>query len=108
MKKDNRVYRGDAMRSAHEAAAGLLKVGAIDRKTMRRFDAACLTTIDDLDADAIREIRQAAQMSQAVFAQVLNVSKSIVSKWEQGDKKPSGPSLKLLSIAHQKGVEAIL
>ncbi|WP_102960602.1 helix-turn-helix domain-containing protein [Mangrovicella endophytica] len=108
MVKAKRAYRSDALRSAHEAVEGLRKVGAVDQKTMRRFDAACLTTIEDLDANSIRQIREAAQMSQAVFAQVLNVSTSIVSKWEQGEKRPSGPSLKLLSLAHKKGVDAIL
>ena len=47
-------------------------------------------------------------MSQAVFALVLNVTTSIVSKWEQGDKKPSGPSLKLLTLASQRGIDVIL
>lgn len=108
MEKGKRAYRSDALRSAHEAIAGLYKVGAVDRKTKRRFDAACLTTVEELAADDIRGIRETAQMSQAVFAQVLNVSKSVVSKWEQGEKRPGGPSLKLLSLAQKKGIEAIL
>jgi len=36
-------------------------------------------------------------MSQAVFAAVLNTSVSTVQKWEIGEKRPSGPSLKLLT-----------
>lgn len=47
-------------------------------------------------------------MSQAVFALALNVSTQLVSKWERGEKKPSGPSLKLLALAHKNGIEAIL
>ncbi|MEX6505413.1 helix-turn-helix domain-containing protein [Jiella sp. M17.18] len=96
------------MRSLHSAMEGLHKVGAIDRRTMRDFDIECLTTVRELDAEEIRDIREAAQMSQAVFAKVLNVSTSVVSKWEQGEKRPSGSSLKLLSLAKQKGVETIL
>jgi hypothetical protein len=30
-----------------------------------------------------------------------------VSEWERGEKKPSGPSLKLLSIVKSKGLDAI-
>jgi putative transcriptional regulator len=42
-----------------------------------------------------------------VFALTLNVTPSLVSQWERGEKKPSGPSLKLLNLADKKGVEAI-
>jgi len=43
-----------------------------------------------------------------VFAAVLNTSLSTVQKWEVGDKKPSGPSLKLLNLIERKGLEAII
>jgi putative transcriptional regulator len=33
---------------------------------------------------------------------------STVQKWEIGDKKPSGPSLKLLTLIQRKGLEAVL
>jgi putative transcriptional regulator len=38
----------------------------------------------------------------------LNVTTSLVSQWERGEKRPSGPSLKLLALARRKGIEAIL
>jgi putative transcriptional regulator len=47
-------------------------------------------------------------MSQATFALALNVSTILISKWERGEVKPSGPSLKLLALAHKKGIDAIL
>lgn len=31
-----------------------------------------------------------------------------VRSWEQGDKKPSGPSLKLLNLIDRKGLDAVL
>jgi putative transcriptional regulator len=46
-------------------------------------------------------------MSQAVFAAVLNTSVSTVQKWEIGEKRPSGPSLKLLNVIESKGVDAL-
>lgn len=106
MKK--RTYRSDVLRSAHRAAADLRAIGAIDKATMREFDRACLTEIEELDPQAIRRIRSRANMSQAIFALTLNVTASLVSQWERGEKKPSGPSLKLLNLADKKGVEAIL
>ena len=47
-------------------------------------------------------------MSQATFALGLNAPKMLVSKWERGVVKPSGPSLKLLALANCKGIDAIL
>jgi putative transcriptional regulator len=43
-----------------------------------------------------------------VLAAVINTSVSTVQKWEVGDKKPSGPSLKLLSLIERKGLNAVL
>jgi putative transcriptional regulator len=54
-----------------------------------------------------RAIRSRTQMSQAVFAAVLNTSVSTVQKWEIGETRPSGPSLKLLNVIERKGVKAL-
>lgn len=56
----------------------------------------------------IKSLRESANLSQAVFASVLNISVSTVQKWEVGDKKPSGPSLKLLDLIERKGLEVVL
>jgi hypothetical protein len=40
--------------------------------------------------------------SQAVFAAYLNTSPSTVWKWGHGQKKPNGPSLKLLNLATRR------
>jgi putative transcriptional regulator len=75
---------------------------------MRHFDIACLTPVkEELSPEAIKRIRERANMSQALFARVLNVTTQLISKWERGEKKPSGPSLKLLAIADKRGIEAI-
>ncbi len=49
-----------------------------------------------------------SKISQAVFAAVLNTSLSTVRQWEIGDKRPSGPSLKLLDLLDRNGLEALL
>lgn len=108
MAKSTRSYRSDALQAAHSAMQGLHKVGAIDKMTMRQFDATCLTPVDDLQPERIKNTREAAQMSQAIFALILNVTSSLVSQWERGEKKPSGPSLKLLALADSKGIDSIL
>jgi putative transcriptional regulator len=83
-------------------------VGAIDKATMRDFDLGCLTTVEDFTPGAIKHLRERSHMSQATFALALNVSTILISKWERGEVRPSGPSLKLLALADKKGIEAIL
>jgi putative transcriptional regulator len=108
MKTTKNKYRSGPFRSLHLAARDLRAVGALDKATMRQFDIACLTPIATLKPQAIRRIREHARMSQSIFALALNVTTSLVSQWERGEKKPSGPSLKLLTLADKKGIEAIL
>jgi putative transcriptional regulator len=91
----------------HETAAGLHRIGLPDKATMREFDATCLTPIAPLTAKDIVALRRREGVSQGVLAQYLNVRPKLVSEWERGEKKPSGPSLKLLSIIKAKGIDAI-
>jgi putative transcriptional regulator len=65
----------------HETARGLARIGAIDKHTLRDLDALCLPPVRELSAKQIRAIRSRTQMSQAVFAAVLNTSVSTVKKW---------------------------
>jgi putative transcriptional regulator len=103
----SKQYRSDAMAAIHETMAALHNVGAIDKQTMRHFDEACLTPVRALQPEEIRAIREREQVSQSVFATYLNVTSSLVSKWERGDKRPSGASLKLLSLVEKHGLAAV-
>ncbi|MFE0755485.1 helix-turn-helix domain-containing protein [Inquilinus sp. NPDC058860] len=101
--------RGESgiLASVHKTAAGLHKAGLVDKATMREFDALCLTPVEPLTPDEIRALREREQVSQPVFAHYLNVRKDAVSKWERGEKRPDGPSLKLLNLVKAKGLRAI-
>lgn len=48
----------------------------------------------------IAALRKSLQMSQAVFAATLNVSKKTLQSWEQGLRKPSDASLRMLQVIH--------
>ena len=100
-------YRTDALAAAYETAAGLHRIGLVDTKTMRDFNASCLTPVEDLSPEDIIQLRKRAGVSQAVFASYLNVTVSLVSQWERGEKHPRGPSLKLLSLVQKKGLDAV-
>lgn len=93
--------------SVHKTAIGLHHAGLVDKATMREFDALCLTPVEPLTGEEIRALREREQVSQPVFAQYLNVRKDAVSKWERGEKRPDGPSLKLLNLVKAKGLQAI-
>jgi putative transcriptional regulator len=95
------------LETLHETAKGLTEAGAMDVATLREFDALCLPPVKDYTAAQIKRIRVANKASQGVFAAYLNTSPSTVQKWEQGKKKPNGPSRKLLNIVERKGLEVL-
>ena len=98
---------GSILGSVHRAAAGLHRVGVVDKATMREFDALCLTPVDPMSPEEIRALREREQVSQPVFAHYLNDRRDAVSKWERGEKRPDGPSLKLLNLVKAKGLQSI-
>ena len=103
----NKQYRSNIMAAVHETAEDLHDVGLMDKFTMREFDELCLTPIRHFVPEEIRQIRERENVSQSVFANYLNVSKGIISKWECGEKRPSGASLKLLALVEKNGLSAI-
>ena len=100
-------YRSRMAAAIHETMTDAFRAGVIDKATMREFDASCLTTVEVLSGNEIQAIREREGVSQAVLAHFLNVRPVLVSQWERGIKRPSGPSLKLLAIIKDRGLEAI-
>ncbi len=93
--------------TVHESAEDLYDAGVLKETTLREFDVLCLPPVKQYTAIQIKGIRTGVKASQGVFAAYLNTSKSTVQKWEQGVKKPNGPSLKLLNLVAQKGLEVL-
>ncbi len=91
----------------HQGAKDLHDAGLLNEVTMREFNALCLPPIKIYSAAQIKRIRLKSKTSQGVFAAYLNTSKSTVQKWEQGAKKPNGPSLKLLNLVAEKGIRVL-
>ena len=58
-------YRSEAFAAIHETMEGLHEVGSIDKQTMREFDEACLTPVQVLAPEEIRQIRQREQIGRA-------------------------------------------
>ena len=95
------------LKTVHESAKGLHKIGLIDKNTMREFDIKCLSPIKELSPKQIKNLRVKENVSQPVFAAYLNISPSTVKKWETGEKHPHGASLKLLNVIARKGLQTI-
>jgi putative transcriptional regulator len=91
----------------HDGAQDLHDAGVMSAQTMREFDALCLPPVKEYSAAQIKRIRAKNKASQSVFAAYLNITKSTIQKWEQGQKKPNGPSLKLLNLVDQKGLDVL-
>ena len=101
------TYRSRRLETLHKTAEALHKVDALDKATMRDIEACCLTKVEALSGDDIQALREREGISQAVLARHLNVGTKLVSDWERGAKRPSGPSLKLLVLVRAKGLDTI-
>jgi putative transcriptional regulator len=91
-----------------ETIAGLHKAGVITKRSMQEFSALRNLSVKPMTPRHIKQLRSKTRLSQAVFAIAINTSLSTIQKWEAGDKAPSGPSLKLLSLIERKGITAVL
>jgi putative transcriptional regulator len=87
---------------ANEMAHDLFKAGAMEEITMRQVKALCLPPKRAFLPENIRRIRLAIHVSQAVFAAILGIGKTMVQQWEQWQKKPSGSAQRILDLLDRK------
>lgn len=90
----------ETMRDLHSA-------GVINKQTLRSFEAQALP-LPIYTAETIRRLREHLRVSQGVFAAYLNASLSTVQKWENGEKRPSGAALRLLSVIERRGLDVLV
>lgn len=103
-----RKKKSAILEAVHETAQGLHRAGVMDQITMHEFDRMCLPPVESLEPEQIKQIREEANVSQAVFAAVLNTSLSTVQKWEIGQKRPAGTALKLLHLVRKRGLDSVI
>jgi putative transcriptional regulator len=94
------------------AAKGLHSLGimndtAHEKITRRHLGNTPVPTIAPISGDEIRQVREEAHLSQAVFARYLNVSPGYISQLERGMKMPTGAALALLNVIRRVGFAAI-
>ena len=100
-------YGSDILAAIHETAEDLHSAGVMPTRTLREFDALCLTPVQPLTPQEIRDLRLREAASQAVFARHLNVTAGLVSQWERGEKRPQGASRKRLCLVKKKGLSSV-
>jgi len=67
--------------------------------TKKELDSLGVTIPDvHVTGSQIQSIRKQMNLSQSVFAQLLNVSSSSIRQWEQGKRRPSGSTKVLLEL----------
>ena len=88
-------------------ASGLLTKAAHEKITMRHASIVPAVAVT-FTGKEIRALREKAYLSQAVFANYLNLTPGYVSQLERGAKRPTGPALVLLDVIRRKGIEGIL
>ncbi|OGW16849.1 MAG: transcriptional regulator [Nitrospinae bacterium RIFCSPLOWO2_12_FULL_45_22] len=100
--------RESIAKSITSTVKDLNKSGLVDDITMKNIENLCLPEIHEYSPEKIVSIRKKFRLSQAALASIFNISPSTVQKWEQGNKKPTGASKKLLDIMERKGLEALI
>ncbi|MCD4743097.1 MAG: helix-turn-helix domain-containing protein [Desulfobacteraceae bacterium] len=95
-------------KSVTSTVKDLHKSGLVDVITMKNIEKLCIPEVQEYTPEKIVFIRNKFRLSQAALASIFNISPSTVQKWEQGNKKPTGASKKLLDIIERKGIEAFI
>ncbi len=82
-----------------ETVQDMVDSGTAVSFTKKELDALGVTIPDvEVTRNQIQAIRKQMNLSQAVFAKLLNVSVSSIRQWEQGTRQPSGSTKVLLEL----------
>jgi putative transcriptional regulator len=84
-----------------ELAKSVKQAGSIargERKPARKYV---------YSATRVQSVREKAQLSQAQFARLLNVSVRTLQNWEQDRREPTGPAKALLRIVEKEPAMAL-
>ena len=96
------------MRELVEGMQALKRIGVVNGTTMREFEEDLLGPAPDYSAKKIFQLREKYDVSQSVFAALLNVSLSTIQKWEQGQKEPSSAANRLLQVVDDYGLGVLV
>lgn len=91
--------RDSIKKSIGQTVQGLMNSGIKTSFTKKELDSLGVKIPEvKLSTVQIKEIREQMNLSQTVFARLLNVSPSSIRQWEQGKRKPTGATKVLLEL----------
>ena len=99
MKKDLTLNPDDLIQALTDVRDHL---GGRRKITMRTTTLALPPRVEGIRPHQVRAIRRKLNVSQKVFAQLLNVPVVTEASWEVGRRNPSGAALRLLQIAKKE------
>ena len=71
--------------------------------SMREFEQLRISAPKEYTAKKVAQVRKNLQVSQSIFAYLLNVKATTVQKWERGVNQPHGSSSRLLELLEKNG-----
>ena len=86
MSELSEYYKNEMLAAIHETALGLHEADVLNKMTMRVFDEMCLTLVEKLTPEQIRQIRPHEQVSQ----------------WERGERHRMGLPSNYLRLSRGK------
>ena len=100
MKRKDLQFDAEALVGSVEALAAHVRG---ERKlTLRTRSLSLPEPIEPLRPKDVVAIRRQLNVSQSVFAALLNVPKVTAISWEKGRRKPTGAALRLLDLVRRK------
>jgi putative transcriptional regulator len=75
--------------------------------SINNFNKICYLEPKNYSARDVVNIRRKLNVSQAVFAYLLNASESTIKQWETGVKSPGGANCRLLQIIDANGADVL-
>lgn len=99
MKKKSVEFNADDLVGSAEAFADHLKGGR--KLTLRTKMVQLPSRVKPLSPAQVRAIRKRLNVSQPVFAAMMNIPTVTAASWERGRRQPTGAALRLLDIARR-------
>jgi putative transcriptional regulator len=100
MKRNEIEFDAEALVGSVEAFAA--HVQGKQKLTLRTNQFSLPSPIKPLGPEDITALRLRLNVSQAVFAGLLNVPKVTAISWEKGRRRPTGAALRLLDLVRKK------
>jgi putative transcriptional regulator len=96
------------IREITEEAEELHSLGFMSDKKLETIKSISIPKLNPYTADEVKALRKKLHLTQNILAKCIHVSPSLVKKWEQGARHPSGSNLLALHLIAKCGIKPLL